>query len=119
MSVMQVVFLAIAVIGLFYFLFVQRQFDFFSVEFFSACVYFLPGFVGYTLMPTRTSMELPVDLEDETYLVMITVLIAIFLGALLIDFTPKREAPSLRFNGTERSAMWAVAIAFIGYLLLV
>src|SRR5439155_1064986 len=51
MSLMQDTFLVISGIGLFYFLFGLRKFDFFSVAFLSACVYFLPGFVGYTVTP--------------------------------------------------------------------
>src|SRR4051794_38917628 len=116
MPLMQIMFLTIASAGLSYFLFAKREFDCFSIAFLSACAYFIPGFVGYTLMPTKTSMELPVDLEGETYLVMITVLVAISLGAILFDVTRRQDAIAVRLHGTDRSAMWAVSIALVGYL---
>jgi hypothetical protein len=118
MPVMQSVFIAIATIGLVYFLFQKRRFDFYSIAFLSACVYFLPGFLGYTLMPTKTSMEVPVDLESETYMVIIAVLVFILCGGVLFDSCPEKEALSLRFKGSDNSAMWAVSIALIGYVLL-
>jgi hypothetical protein len=115
---MQLIFIVIATTGLLYFLFSKRLFDFYSIAFLSACVYFLPGFLGYTLMPTKTSMELPVDLESETYMVMIAVLVLILCGGVFFDFCPRKEAISLRLRGTGNSAMWAVGIALIGYVLL-
>jgi len=114
---MQDTFLVISGIGLFYFLFGLRKFDFFSVAFLSACVYFLPGFVGYTVTPISVAERSLVDLEDGTYLVMIMVLIAILSGALLVDHTPTRNAPTARLHGTDGSATWTLIIAVTGYLL--
>jgi hypothetical protein len=45
---MQAVFIVVVLTGLSHFLFAKRQFDFFTVAFISACIYFLPGFFGYT-----------------------------------------------------------------------
>jgi hypothetical protein len=119
MSLMHVSFVIIAAAGLLYFLFCLRQFDLFSVAFFSACMYFLPGFVGYTVAPMAGAMHAPVDLEDQTYLVMITVLIAIWVGALLFDHAPGRNVLALRLQGSESAPVWAVALAVIGSILLV
>jgi hypothetical protein len=118
MEIMQLIFIVVVTTGLLYFLLRKRKFDFYSIAFLSACVYFLPGFVGYTLMPTKTSMEIPVDLENETYMVMIAVLVLILCGGVVFDFCRTREAISLRLKGTDRSAMWAVGIALMGYILL-
>lgn len=115
---MQLAFIGIATVGLLYFLFQKRQFDFYSIAFFSACVYFLPGFFGYTLMPTKTSMGSAVDLENETYMVMIAVLIFILCGGVFFDSCPTKEAINLRLKGTDNSAMWTVGIALMGYVLL-
>ena len=116
---MQLWFLITAGIGLCYLLFAKRRFDCFSVAFLSACVYFIPGFVGYTLMPTKTSMEEAVDLEIETYLVMIVVLIAILMGAVLLDLASEKKPPALRLNDTAHTGTWAVMIAILGYVLLI
>ena len=45
---MQVAFILTALVGATYFALARRRFDYFSLAFFSAIVYFLPGFFGVT-----------------------------------------------------------------------
>ncbi|MGH7258673.1 MAG: hypothetical protein ACREIM_09845 [Nitrospiraceae bacterium] len=116
---MHLSFVFIAAVGLLYFLLCLRQFDLFSVAFLSGWVYFLPGFFGYTVAPMTGAMHAPVDLENQTYVVMMAVLIAIWFGALLSDYAPRRDVLALRLQGSESAPMWAVTLAVIGYLLLV
>ena len=44
---MQSAFFIISIVGLLYFSLVKRQFDFFSLSYFSAIFYFSPGYMGY------------------------------------------------------------------------
>jgi small basic protein len=115
---MQIVFITVAIVGLFFFLFAKRQFDFFSIGFFSACIYFLPGFFGYALMPIA-SIFIPVELVPETYLVMIVVLGAILLLAIVLDSTVKTYCPNVTIRGSEGSAVWALVIALFGFIMSV
>lgn len=43
---MQIAFLSVAAFGGAYFLIWKRSFDYFTLAFFSAIIYFLPGFFG-------------------------------------------------------------------------
>ena len=45
---MHLAFLVLALGGLSYFLLARRTFNFYSLAYISACIYFLPGFFGYT-----------------------------------------------------------------------
>ena len=42
-------FIATTVIGLIYFIFAKRRFDFFTLAFFSCIFYFIPGYLGIIL----------------------------------------------------------------------
>lgn len=72
----QNLFFMVSLIGIFYFLFSRRNFDYFTVAFFSGCIYFLPGFFGYTAFHTD-GIWTETQINGETYLVMISVLISI------------------------------------------
>ena len=115
---MQVLFILMALLGCTYFLLCLRQFDFFSVAFFSACVYFLPGFFGYTVAPVGVGMTMPVDLERQTYLVMVGVLVAIWAGAFLFDSTGRSHVVEWDLSGTAAAALCATLLAVIGYALI-
>jgi hypothetical protein len=82
---MQTLFCVISIFGIFYLLLAKRRFDWFAVAFFSACIYFLPGYFGYTSYLTLTQWnETPIS--DEAYLIMILVNVAILLSTLVNDF---------------------------------
>lgn len=106
----------ISTVGLSYFLMALRRFDFFSVAYLSGCIYFLPGFFGYTISPVSAFLLVPVDLEQQTFLVMMLVLIAILLGAFLSDHTSESLRISWRFHGSRSAALHAVLLAMVGYL---
>lgn len=70
---MQALFVVMALSGGLYFLTKQRQFDYFTVAFFSACIYFMPGFFGVTSYHSG-GVWLESPIHAETYMVMITVM---------------------------------------------
>lgn len=81
---MQIIFCVISFVGILYFLLAKRVFDWFTVAYFSACIYFLPGFIGYTSYLTLTRWsETPIN--NEAYCIMISVEIMILLGAIISD----------------------------------
>lgn len=120
---MSVVFIILVCSGASYFLFVKRRFDFFALAFFSAAVYFIPGWVGHVpdLVNWVTWADLTkrVSLADGTYLVMSVVLVAIWLGAAVSDMAP--DVQSLKFClQTQPYAMYvALSIAVVGVVLTV
>lgn len=97
---MQPFFYTTSIIGLAYFLLAKRRFDWFAVAFFSACIYFLPGFFGYTSYLSLTSWdESPIN--NMTYGIMIIVEVAIVSTAVLSDFFPLTKKED---NGRFRNA---------------
>lgn len=84
---MSILFFAVSFLGSIYFGFFKRRFDLFSLAFFSACIYFSPGFFGYTLYPNILYNEkiTQVPLIPETYLVMIVVLFSILFSGIVFD----------------------------------
>jgi hypothetical protein len=119
MSLVHLVFVAVSITGLSYFLICLRQFDFFSIAFLSACVYFLPGFFGYTIAPVSVGRLVPVDLESDTYVVMIVVMLAILVGAFLFDHVIPARTFTWRLQRSEGAVLYAVLFAVIGYFMLV
>jgi hypothetical protein len=115
MSLMHLAFILIAAAGACYFLLSLRRFDFFAVAFFSGCVYFLPGFFGYTAMPVGIAAFASVELEDQTYLVMLSVLLAIWAGAFVFDHVAHGDGPSWDLGGADVAALCAVMLAILGY----
>src|SRR4051794_4498838 len=77
-------FLVIAVAGVVYFALWKRHCDFFTVAYFAAIIYFLPGFCGYTLYPSIEGLA-AVDLQPQVYSVFNLVLTSIVLSALTYD----------------------------------
>lgn len=87
---MRVAFIVLLVIGASYFGFKRRRFDFFSVGFASAVIYFMPGIFGFTQYPGFL-----VPLEEHplywmTYVVMMMVVAAIVIGAFVYDIVSHR-----------------------------
>lgn len=116
---MHITFILVAIAGLSYFLLCLRQFDFFSVAFFSGCVYFLPGFLGYTVVPIGGVNFATVDLEDQSYLVMIGVLTVICIGAVIFDQMLVGNAPMPSKKEAELAAWFAVMLGLVGYVLII
>lgn len=114
---MRLVFFLVAFCGLLYFLFSYRQFDFFSLSFFSSCMYFSPGFLGFTFQyePGNNSGEI----LDATYLVMILVLSAIILGALIFDKHVHYKRLSISLNKVNYISHIALLLSIAGFLLTI
>jgi hypothetical protein len=73
-------FIGIAITGAVYFLYSKRRFDYFSVAYFGALIYFLPGFFGWTTYH-RESVWLEKPIDVEVYAIMTAVLLSIVLSA--------------------------------------
>lgn len=118
---MQIVFIVFALFGMAYFSLVKRRFDFFSLAFFSAVVYFLPGFFGYVLDREREFIteRIYISILNETYLVMIIVILGIWLGAVYYDssFKPPQNFKTKLLGGTKYIPMIIVAIGIIGFIM--
>lgn len=113
---MQALFVIIASLGLVYFLFVKRRFDFFLIAYLSAVIYFLPGFVGYVIYPGSILYSEQVDLIPEAYTVMSLVLAAILCTAIISDFSLELAPPRTRIVGAQRTSTIALVLSFIGAL---
>ena len=112
---MQLLFIVLAAVGCGYFALVNRRFDFYSLAFFSAVVYFLPGFFGFARSPetlfTDNGDALP--LVEETYAVFCLVLLTIFGASLIYDQLPDLALPRTVFPLPDL-VLWA----FLGLSLL-
>ncbi|HEX6178381.1 MAG TPA: hypothetical protein VF057_08470, partial [Thermoanaerobaculia bacterium] len=71
--------------GALYLLLKRRRFDVFSIGFFAAGIYFLPGFFGFAQYPVWYGQLSQRELTPRTYVVMCAVFAAIALGTLLYD----------------------------------
>jgi hypothetical protein len=116
---MQFLFILITLTTGFYVICAKRCFDFFSLGFFSALLYFSPGFFGYVLVPTpKLGYEYFQDqILDETYTIMTLVMAGIFIGALYFDYyiCPK----TLNFSHTEskEKILIILLVTIAGFLL--
>jgi hypothetical protein len=118
---MQVFFIFFNILGLIYFGLKKRCFDFYSLAFLSAIVYFMPGFFGYVIYPTINIREdKVVPIIEETYLVMIAVLIAILMGAFIYDqMFPKLKLTLIKLKGSTYAPIIIISIALIGFMLTI
>lgn len=117
---MQIAFVTVAAVGLLYFSLAKRRFDFFSVAFYSACVYFLPGFFGYAMRisssgEARTADYIP--LVSETYLVFVLILSAILLAAIAMDHLVRDSEWDATLRGSENAVLWAAGFALAGFII--
>lgn len=115
-SVEHMVFVALVIAGLAFFLFTRRRFDLYSTAYLSAVAYFLPGLFGYVLLP-RTSLHeslRAVPILAEVYWIIAAVLAAPVIGAIVFDWSNLgRHRVSWRF----RRSSW-VGFAALGFSLL-
>lgn len=110
-------FIIISILGLAYFLLAKRRFDWFAVAFFSACIYFIPGFFGYA---SYLSLNGWIDnpLNDEAYGIMILVEGAILWGAIASDLFSKE----FRIRKIEKGNVYVLntllCLSLIGFVLM-
>jgi len=76
----QELFVSTSVIGALYFLTSRRCFDYYTIAYFGSLAYFLPGFFGYTAFHIGGVWS-ENEINNETYLVLITVTTSIWLCA--------------------------------------
>lgn len=115
---MIILFYAVAISGLLYFFLTKRTFDFFSLGFFASCMYFLPGFMGFTY---RLNWGLNIGSRERilpgTYMILIIVLLLLQLTAWHFDRKntnqdkSRVEKTNALLDGTE---YWAVGLAILG-----
>jgi len=104
---MQSSFVLITLAGAAYFAMARRRLDYLTLAFFSAVVYFLPGFFGVTSFHVEgVWREAPI--HPEAYAVMIAVAVSILLSALVVDRLPSGPPIRVRVAG-EATAVWFVA----------
>ena len=79
---MSILFFFVSLGGCCYFFLKKRKVDLYTVSFFSALIYFMPGFFGYVVYPGRIRKPI----HDQVYTVFCLVLLFIVFGALIKDF---------------------------------
>jgi hypothetical protein len=116
---MTIAFTLIYCIGASYFLLKHRRFDVLSVAYFSAGVYFLPGFFGVVKFPVIFQVLEDVPLVPKAYVVMIAVLFSIVAAAMVYDLFPHRTRYHVGLRGSVNAGYWAAGIAVVGFFLTV
>lgn len=111
---MRILYLVVALSGALYFLLKKRRFDFLSVGYFSAVMYFLPALYGTAMSPYGPYDLVPSPLITETYVVMVTVLLAILAGTIAYDEIPHRKVRHVGLSGTQSAGNWALLLAATG-----
>ena len=116
---MQSVFVIIALSGTAYFLFAKRRFDFLSIGYISAVVYFVPAFTGEVIYPMENSyiVGVPVPIHPETYLIMCLVLASIGGVGLAFDLAPTTDGPAWSVKNEPALAVYATLYTFVGLLM--
>ena len=112
---MKVVFLICSIVGFVYFFFKKRKFDFFTMAYISANVYFLPGFFGYVVYyPAETKVEL----LPEVYLVMTCVLTSILMTSIIYDLVGRKQVKQIKFKNSELNLRMLLIISIASFVLM-
>lgn len=113
---MQTAFVIIALSGAVYFMFAKRRFDFLSIGYISALVYFMPGFTGEVIYPMENSyvVGVPVAIHPETYLIMCVVLAGIGMAGLIFDLGAAPGGPTWSVQNEPAMATYATLYTYIG-----
>jgi hypothetical protein len=114
---MQLFFYAISILGLAYFLLAKRRFDWFAVAFFSASIYFLPGFFGYTSYLSLTQW-VETEINSEAYAIMILVDFIILFSAVISDLFSRKMDIHKEGQGSPYVLYIVLCIAITGLLLM-
>lgn len=114
----RLIFFSVAFFGTMYFLLNRRKLDYFTVAFFSACIYFLPGFFGYTTYHTGGAWT-ETAINDETYLIMSSVLASMLLMANLGASVKNPITFAFSIPNTHLIANTLCALSIFGLVALV
>jgi hypothetical protein len=114
---MRLAFTALAATGAVYFLTARRRVDLFSLAFLSSCIYFLPGFLGFTLVPTRDfAPPAATVLDPTTYAVFCCVLASVLgSGILFARLAPLHAAVRLRLPSARQVAIVSLCLGYVGF----
>jgi hypothetical protein len=116
---LQAAFYTVAALGSGYLLVRKRKFDFFSIGFASGLVYFLPGFFGFVRSGSDFTVAEP--LQPGTYIVFISVLACVVLGAVIFDqfaeARPKATDRYIPLTLTTETALAVAAFALVATIL--
>ena len=117
---MRITFIVVAILGAAYLLGARRVFDLPALAFFSACFYFVPGFVGFAGY-AENLLVTPVVLETETYAVMTFVLGAIIATTVVNASFPQARVVSSAPSGhiVQLAACVAAAMGVAGLVLTI
>lgn len=110
---MQALFYIVSLSGLLYFLIARRKFDFYSLAYFSAIIYFIPGFFGTTTYHVSSAWS-ESDIHPETYCIMLVVMASICFSALISTYTCKFSQPSWMPPARNCTTWIALVIGFVG-----
>lgn len=115
---MQFLFILVSLAGAAYFLTKHRRFDGAALAFFSAVVYFSPGYFGNVPYASRGFWMDPMHpLQGETYGVMCAVLGAILASTIVKDHLVLPERRTLSFRGMEFLSSVLLALSLFGFVL--
>jgi hypothetical protein len=118
----QWVLISVVILSALYFIWARRRVDAFSVAFFSAVIYFLPGIAGYTLAPATPDVpiRLPMALAPEAITIMVAVTSSIlFAGFLWNEFDKRQSAPGWVLEDSVLASWIAIALGSVGLVLTV
>lgn len=110
---MQGLFIFIALAGGAYFLLAKRRFDYFALAFFSALIYFMPGFMGTTSYHVEGVWS-DTAIHPEVFGIMIAVMSSIWLAAFGASCLPAWSGPNWSIPATEWHARLMLLAAIAG-----
>lgn len=110
---MKILFTLASLIGIIYFLLKKRIPDLYTIAYFSAIIYFIPGFVGYVVYPGGAKVKI----DERVYIVFLLVEIAVIFGAVVKDATDMSRNylsnPIIKVTGTKYIAEILMIIALL------
>lgn len=110
---MQITCIMIIIATTLYFLFAQRQFDFFSVAIFSGLFYFSPVFLGYAYNPYLAALD---KLDPKVYIIAASYFTLFSIGGIIRDIlypANKSISEKRQTATTDIYASAALAVIFI------
>lgn len=99
----QIIYNIISTMGILYFLFKKRIFDFFSLAFFGSYIYFIPAVFGFVIKPSQMGFQ-KVVINNEVYYIYIIILTIFLFGAIIFDLTNKKSYKTIIFKFTNISS---------------
>jgi hypothetical protein len=114
---MRTLFIIVSILVGLYMVLKRRRFDFFTIGYASALIYFLPAFFGFVGFPTQYQIVEDWPMYWKTYVVMTTVVAAIGVGTFLYDLLPHRTTLPFHLPGSSRTGEFAILLALAGFIL--